>query len=165
MRAPPAGAAGGAAAKAAWSSASSSSAGGTNSMAPPPSRTPKALRQQRGGSGGSGGSSRRPPLSSSSSSSNHPLAHFNGRAGGSEALDLRACCCALLGRVFDKRDKATKAVCWLTLALRVDPYCADAFECLASRHLLSAAEEQTLLGELPGGPLTTTGCARSMRRA
>jgi hypothetical protein len=75
-----------------------------------------------------------------------------GRGGGDGSgggLDLRACCCALMGKVLAKQDKFERAVFWLATALRIDPACLDAFECLVGRRLLSGAEEEELIGVLP----------------
>ena len=130
-----------------------------NSMAPPPNRTPKSVtrRAQEEGEEEQQHEQRlqweiqmpQSTLSPSFTASTPNSSGFNGRVGSSEALNLRACCCALLGRVFDRHDKVTSAITWLILALRVDPYCADAFECLVTRHLLSATEEQEMLAHLP----------------
>jgi hypothetical protein len=45
-------------------------------------------------------------------------------------LDLRACCCALLGAVLAKNDSLDRAAHWLAAAVRIDPYAADAFDTL-----------------------------------
>jgi len=81
---------------------SSSSSSSFHDMAPPPSRTPRhsssktpANAHASGGAGGSGGSRRQGGLGAFPSSSTSD-------ATAKSIVDLRACCCALLGKVDDR---------------------------------------------------------------
>jgi len=69
-----------------------------------------------------------PPAGSEGQSTGLSPAAGQRRAPVLVGVDLRACCCALLGKVLAKADKYDRAVHWLATALRIDPYCSEAFE-------------------------------------
>ncbi|KAJ7299336.1 hypothetical protein O6H91_Y249500 [Diphasiastrum complanatum] len=68
--------------------------------------------------------------------------------GEDREINIAAALCLLRGRAFEALENRSRALRWYKAALKVDPYCYEAFEHLIDNHMLSSDEEAHLLSSL-----------------
>ncbi|KAL5564884.1 hypothetical protein UlMin_028048 [Ulmus minor] len=72
--------------------------------------------------------------------------------GEDREINISSAICFLRGKAYEALENRAQARLWYKAAIKADPLCYEALECLIENHMLSSEEETTLLSSLPFGP-------------
>ncbi|XP_022984323.1 anaphase-promoting complex subunit 6-like [Cucurbita maxima] len=67
-------------------------------------------------------------------------------------INIAAATCFLRGKAYEALENRTQARLWYKAAIKADPLCYEALECLIESHMLTCDEESSLLLSLQFGP-------------
>ncbi|XP_023516531.1 anaphase-promoting complex subunit 6-like isoform X1 [Cucurbita pepo subsp. pepo] len=67
-------------------------------------------------------------------------------------INIAAATCFLRGKAYEALENRTQARLWYKAAIKADPLCYEALECLIESHMLTCDEESSLLSSLQFGP-------------
>ncbi|KAJ6967305.1 anaphase-promoting complex subunit 6-like protein [Populus alba x Populus x berolinensis] len=67
-------------------------------------------------------------------------------------INISAATCFLRGRAYEALENRALARQWYKAAIKADPLCYEALECLIENHMLTCEEETRLLSSLQFGP-------------
>lgn len=68
-----------------------------------------------------------------------------------QEINITAAICFLRGKAYDALENRVQALQWYKAAIKADPYCYEALECLLNNHMLTSAEEANLVSSLRFG--------------
>ncbi|PON98465.1 N-terminal acetyltransferase A, auxiliary subunit [Trema orientale] len=72
--------------------------------------------------------------------------------GEDREINISSAICFLRGRAYEALENRAQARQWYKAAIKADPLCYEALECLIENHMLSSEEETSLLSSLHFGP-------------
>ncbi|XP_020518107.1 anaphase-promoting complex subunit 6 isoform X2 [Amborella trichopoda] len=72
--------------------------------------------------------------------------------GEDREINISAAICFLRGKAHEALENRSQALQWYKAAIKADPYCYEALECLIDNHMLSFEEEVNLLSTLQFAP-------------
>lgn len=72
--------------------------------------------------------------------------------GEDREINIISAICFLRGKAYEALENRAQARLWYKAAIRADPLCYEALECLIEGHMLSCEEETSLLATLQFGP-------------
>ncbi|KAL6538302.1 Cell division cycle protein 16 [Orobanche gracilis] len=72
--------------------------------------------------------------------------------GDDREINIISAICFLRGKAYEALENRAQARLWYKAAIRADPLCYEALECLIEGHMLTCEEETTLLATLQFGP-------------
>uniref|UniRef100_A0A2P2K9Y9 Uncharacterized protein MANES_15G095700 n=1 Tax=Rhizophora mucronata TaxID=61149 RepID=A0A2P2K9Y9_RHIMU len=67
-------------------------------------------------------------------------------------INITSAICFLRGRAYEALENRAQARQWYKAAIKADPFCYEALECLVDNHMLTCDEETSLLSSLQVGP-------------
>ncbi|XP_009587121.1 anaphase-promoting complex subunit 6 [Nicotiana tabacum] len=72
--------------------------------------------------------------------------------GEDREINILSAICFLRGKAYEALENRAQARLWYKAAIKADPLCYEALECLIENHMLACDEEKTLLSCLQFGP-------------
>ncbi|KAF2314404.1 hypothetical protein GH714_026063 [Hevea brasiliensis] len=72
--------------------------------------------------------------------------------GEDREINISSAICFLRGRAYEALENRAQARQWYKAAIKADPLCYEALECLIENHMLACEEETSLLSSLQFGP-------------
>ncbi|KAK3424501.1 hypothetical protein EUGRSUZ_F01248 [Eucalyptus grandis] len=72
--------------------------------------------------------------------------------GEDREINISSAICFLRGKAYEALENRSQARQWYKAAVKADPLCYEALECLINNHMLSSEEEASLLSSLHFGP-------------
>ncbi|XVF78859.1 hypothetical protein PTKIN_Ptkin14bG0171300 [Pterospermum kingtungense] len=72
--------------------------------------------------------------------------------GEDREINITAAICFLRGKAYEALENRAQARQWYKAAIKADPLCYEALECLIENHMLTCEEETSLLSSLQFGP-------------
>ncbi|XP_031286814.1 anaphase-promoting complex subunit 6 isoform X1 [Pistacia vera] len=72
--------------------------------------------------------------------------------GEDREINISSAICFLRGRAYEALENRAQARQWYKAAIKADPLCYEALECLIEKHMLTCEEETSLLSSLEFGP-------------
>ncbi|XP_048229016.1 anaphase-promoting complex subunit 6 isoform X2 [Ricinus communis] len=72
--------------------------------------------------------------------------------GEDREINISSAICFLRGRAYEALENRSQARQWYKAAIKADPLCYEALECLVENHMLTCEEETSLLSTLQFGP-------------
>lgn len=72
--------------------------------------------------------------------------------GEDREINISSAICFLRGRAYEALENRAQARQWYKAAIKADPLCYEALECLIENHMLTCEEETSLLSSLQFGP-------------
>ncbi|XP_050238671.1 anaphase-promoting complex subunit 6 [Mercurialis annua] len=72
--------------------------------------------------------------------------------GEDREINISSAICFLRGRAYEALENRSQARLWYKAAIKADPLCYEALECLVENHMLTCEEETSLLSALQFGP-------------
>ncbi|CAN0923794.1 Anaphase-promoting complex subunit 6 [Linum grandiflorum] len=80
-----------------------------------------------------------------------PNAMYLDKDGEDREINISAAICFLRGKAYDALENHGQARLWYKAAVKADPLCYEALECLCQNHMLTCEEETSLLSSLQFG--------------
>ncbi|XP_050289637.1 anaphase-promoting complex subunit 6-like [Quercus robur] len=87
----------------------------------------------------------------STSLTNNSLIYLDKDAAAAE-INISSAICFLRAKAYEALENRAQARLWYIAAVKADPLCYEALECLIEKHMLTCDEEATLLSSLQFGP-------------
>lgn len=72
--------------------------------------------------------------------------------GEDREINITSAICFLRGKTYEALENRAQARHWYKVAIKADPLCYEALECLIENHMLTCEEETSLLSSLQFGP-------------
>ncbi|KAI5662364.1 hypothetical protein M9H77_21687 [Catharanthus roseus] len=72
--------------------------------------------------------------------------------GEDREINILSAICFLRGKAYEAQENRAQARLWYKAAIKADPLCYEALECLTENHMLTCEEEASLLSSLHFGP-------------
>ncbi|GAA0165335.1 ubiquitin-protein ligase [Lithospermum erythrorhizon] len=72
--------------------------------------------------------------------------------GEDREINILSAICFLRGKAYEALENRAQARLWYKAAIKADPLCYEALECLMENHMLTSEEERVLLSTLQFGP-------------
>ncbi|KAL1060092.1 hypothetical protein V6Z11_1Z126800 [Gossypium hirsutum] len=72
--------------------------------------------------------------------------------GEDREMNISSAICFLRGKAYEALENRAQARLWYKAAIKADPLCYEALECLVENHMLTCEEETSLLSSLQFGP-------------
>lgn len=82
---------------------------------------------------------------------NNSLIYLDKDAAAAE-INISSAICFLRAKAYEALENRAQARLWYIAAVKADPLCYEALECLIEKHMLTCDEEATLLSSLQFGP-------------
>ncbi|CAN1297546.1 Anaphase-promoting complex subunit 6 [Linum perenne] len=80
-----------------------------------------------------------------------PNAMYLDKDGEDREINISSAICFLRGKAYDALENHAQARLWYKAAVKADPLCYEALECLCQNHMLTCEEETSLLSSLQFG--------------
>ncbi|KAK3026495.1 hypothetical protein RJ639_041792, partial [Escallonia herrerae] len=74
------------------------------------------------------------------------------KEGEDRDMNITSAICFLRGKAYEALENRAQARQWYKAAIKADPLCYEALECLLEKHMLTSEEERSLLSSLQFGP-------------
>ncbi|XP_050368000.1 anaphase-promoting complex subunit 6 [Argentina anserina] len=74
------------------------------------------------------------------------------KGGEDHEINIASAICFLRGKAFEALENRAQARKWYKAAIKADPLCYEALECLIDNHMLTCEEEASLLSSIQFGP-------------
>ncbi|CAL1408150.1 unnamed protein product [Linum trigynum] len=81
-----------------------------------------------------------------------PSAMYLDKDGEDREINISSAICFLRGKAYNALENHAQARLWYKAAVKADPLCYEALECLCQNHMLTCEEETSLFSSLEFGP-------------